>query len=144
MFRQLVLAALAVHAAASVYPGSILILMDCSETNTAQQLSLQASGEVTTPDGSLCVTYTAPSPAALSLEPCTGSAAQNWTFVEATGVFEGAVGPSGECLAWNAQGGDSSVRALGLVERVCPCVCDAWRWRSLGSCAGPPRVPWSP
>jgi hypothetical protein len=97
------------------HSGSTLILGECSSTNPLQQLVIKGSS-VATPDDALCVTYVGSSPTPLTLEPCVGSTQQTWTFTPSNGVFEGTVGPSGACLAWNAQGGPNGVRVVLLLD----------------------------
>lgn len=107
MSRLLYLSALCGFASSSspILPGAPLILDWCNASNPLQQFVV-APTAVTTPDGSLCVTMSSPYPAPLTMQPCTGSAAQAWSFntsiasaFTAPGLWEGG------CALWNTQGG---------------------------------------
>jgi len=105
------LAALPAAASAAsppIAPGDLLALAPCRDASfLAQQLVVRAADStVRTPDGALCVTYTAPSPVQLAMLPCKagGAAEQSWAFSAAKGgVFEAHVAEG--CVAWNTQGG---------------------------------------
>ena len=94
--------------AAPIAPGDLLLLDKCRDASyLRQQLVVRADDNtVRTPDGTLCVTYTAPSPAQLAMQPCVagGAREQTWAFSAARGgVFEAHVAEG--CVAWNTQGG---------------------------------------
>ncbi len=104
-----VAAVLQLASCAPILSGALLNLATCNPSDQLQQLVVKA-GSVGTPDGSLCVAYVGASPEALALLPCDGSQGQTWTFSPSTGAFEGNVAANGACMAWNAQGGNDSVR----------------------------------
>ena len=106
----------------AVAAGALLELDACRDaTFAAQQLVVHAADStVRSPDGALCVTYSAPSPAQLSMQPCAagGSAAQAWAYSAARGgVFEAQLGGAVGCVAFNTQG--------GLLSSW-PCSSEAW------------------
>ena len=96
------LAALA--AARPVLPNATLSIASCSASDGRQQLTVSADDStVRSADRALCVTYTAASPAPLSMLPCVpGNVAQAWAFNAASGAFEGTP-DAGGCVAWNTQ-----------------------------------------
>ena len=85
--------------------GAALSLVPCAST-PASLVSAVADGTVRSADGALCATFVGASPAQLVMLPCTGAAAQKWSFDAATSTVEGR--PDGaSCLAWNTQGDES-------------------------------------
>ena len=85
--------------------GAALSLVPCAST-PASLVSAVADGTVRSADGALCATFAGASPAQLVMLPCTGAAAQRWSFDAATSTVEGR--PDGAtCLAWNTQGDES-------------------------------------
>ena len=81
----------------------------CDASDALQRLVVRAAdGTVRSADGTLCVTYVAPSPAELVMAPCVAAQPQQaWRFVATRSSFEGADG-DGNCIAWNSQGAPGS------------------------------------
>ena len=102
-----------------IAPGDLLALDACRDASfLQQQLIVRADDNtVRSADGSLCVTYTGPSPAQLAMQPCAaGAATQAWKYsAEKGGVFEAQVQEG--CVAFNTQNG---------VLSSWPCSSEAW------------------
>lgn len=89
--------------------GALLTAAPCDAASALQRIVVHAADNtVRSLDGTLCVTYTAPSPAQLSMQPCGGggSGTQTWSFV-ADKSFQGKTS-DGSCVAWNSQGDPGS------------------------------------
>jgi hypothetical protein len=95
-------------AAAAMAPGASLQLNWCSSSEPQQQFVVRADS-VTDATGSLCVTMSAPYPAALTMELCApGAASQLWAFNASTQWPDAFTNPSAwqnGCALWNTQGG---------------------------------------
>lgn len=87
--------------AAAVPSGTPLSLTKCSSTSTSQKFTLQASGAVSTQDGTSCITYVSPSPTALQMFPCMPSS-WNQTFTFTSSTFR-ITPPGSSCVAFNSQ-----------------------------------------
>ena len=88
-------------------PGSQLLLQWCDSSNPNQAFTVNsATGTVTDPTGSVCVTESSPYPAGLTMQPCTaGADNQNWLFNASTQwplAFTHTA--SNGCVLWNTQG----------------------------------------
>jgi hypothetical protein len=117
LWGVLVLAPLAGQvSAALVSPGTPLTLDECSPSSRQLFKVNTAASTVTTPDGSLCVTYAAPSPAALQMQPCLPGAV-NQSIVYAPDSSLRFALPGVGCVAWNSQGSTLS---------TWPCSSIAW------------------
>ena len=99
----IVVASGAAAASAGISPGATLGVAPCDAADDLQRITARADGTVRSADGSLCVTWAAPSPALLLMQPCVGTTNQNWTFVPRSSSFQGR-DDSGACVAWNSQG----------------------------------------
>jgi hypothetical protein len=101
-------ALLASRAAALAMPAHVPLQLNwCDATEPLQQFVVSGS-TVTDATGALCATMSAPYPAALTMEPCSGAATQAWTFNKSTQWPAAFASPSlweNGCAIWNTQGG---------------------------------------
>lgn len=97
------------RARSTVWPGSPLSL-GAACVGDALVLVHADSGTVRSVDGTLCVTYTGPSPAQLRLSRCAdGDARQAWRYDNASSTFQATPDAATGCVAWNTQGDVSHV-----------------------------------
>ena len=105
--------------------GASLVLAWCNASDPLQQFALRSGTVTDAATGSLCVTMSAPYPAALTLQPCTpGEPSQAWAFNTSTAWPDAFTNPTawggGGCALWNTQGGPG-YEAAGSTVGVYAC-----------------------
>ena len=101
---------------ASPLLGRSLVINWCNASSPAQQFTVNPY-TVSTPDGVLCFTQSAPFPAALTLQLCVpGASTQSWVYNSSTQLplaFTQTL--DGNCLLWNTQGGPGYERPMSTL-----------------------------
>jgi hypothetical protein len=94
-------------------PAHVPLQLNWCDASEPLQEFVVSGATVTDATGALCATMSAPYPAALTMEPCSGAPTQAWTFNKSTQWPAAFASPSlweNGCAIWNTQGSFNAQR----------------------------------